>query len=71
MITTDPGTKAYILECDHALKHLISLAAHTYRLDLPVPESPTQLRALNRWLDELYHETGTANRIHIYFRSMS
>jgi hypothetical protein len=72
MVNTDPAITAYILEYDHALKRQVSVAANTRRLDLPLPQSPTQLRALNHWLDALYQETGASRpAFHTYFRSSS
>jgi hypothetical protein len=69
-MTHDPTITAYITECDYALRQHILGGDGTRRLNLPLPQSPTQVRALNHWLEELYRETD-ANRIHIYFRPTS
>jgi hypothetical protein len=66
---TDPAIKAYLIECDDALQRQVSCSAKgPYKVYLPLPQTPTQVRALNSWLDELYRETAAATRIHLFFQ---
>ncbi len=64
----ETGEHIYLLQCEQALHRQGSLADPIIRLHLPLPQTMTQVRVLNRWLEELYRKTGEDKRIGIYFR---
>jgi hypothetical protein len=67
----DKVEELYLMKCEHALHRQNSpTGPGPLRAYIPLPQTMTQMRALNRWLHDLYRKAGEDHKwVQIYFRA--